>query len=85
MKNTISLIGRSLIIGGGFGASIGQFLGQYAANQWQLIGLSTIVGIVISLVCVIGIYSVRPLSQQQLTMDRSTYGLSGSMQEKKAA
>lgn len=77
MKRTASLIGRSLILGGGFGASIGQFLGQYNENNWQLIGTMMIVGVVVGLISVLGISSVRSASGEQLILSDSESALSG--------
>ncbi len=71
MKDTISLIGRGLILGGGFGASIGQFFGGYTGDNWQLIGVMTIVGIVVGMASVLGIYSVRPKSKEQFNLTQS--------------
>lgn len=71
MKYTVSLIGRGLILGGGFGASIGQLLGQHTENPWELTGQMAMIGIIVSLASVLGIHSVRPTSDEQRAMSGS--------------
>lgn len=85
MKKTASLIGRSLILGGGFGASIGQFLGQYNGNNWQLIGTMTIVGVIVGVISVLGISSVQSPSGDQLILSDSAHSSSELLEKKRAA
>lgn len=50
MENTLSLLSRGLLLGGGFGIAIGQLLGQFTENQWQWISNLMLGGAIVGLV-----------------------------------
>ncbi|MEM6644177.1 MAG: hypothetical protein AAF616_14445 [Bacteroidota bacterium] len=65
MKNLIAAIGRGLIIGGGFGTAIGQFIGQFTEDQWFWITNMMIIGIVLSTFFTVGFSVWRSASKAQ--------------------
>ncbi|MFY0689283.1 MAG: hypothetical protein JXQ90_19085 [Cyclobacteriaceae bacterium] len=57
MKNTFSLLMRGIILGGGFGASFGQYLGTIAGDQSQMITNMMFFGMLIGIIACLGILS----------------------------